>query len=92
MSEKLKTKKGDKADVKCEGIINFGPIDTKSRRDDKETWNALQFYCETDNKEAKYVSPSDEEVTGSAQERIERFKRARGIGRMAIDAAMLNVA
>lgn len=92
MSEKLKTQKGGKSDVKMNAIIDFAPLETKTRKDDKESWNSMQFYGESDIGEADYVSPSDEKVTAGARERILQFQKARSLGKKAIEAAMLNVA
>lgn len=70
MSKKIKTKIGEKTDVKCK-IINFRPLSTKDRKDD-EVWNSMEFMCESDEKEAKYESP--EEVSAEAEQKISSLR------------------
>ncbi len=53
-------------------IIDFSAIDTEERDDDKNTWNSMQFLCETDGKEAGYKSPKV-----VSEETVRRIKNAK---------------
>lgn len=61
-------------------IIDFGPLETESREDDKDTWNSMQLFGEDDGKESIYQSPrelSDEtrQRLGAARAGKEQFIR-----------------
>ena len=70
MSEKININQGD-TDVK-NNIIDFSTLETMSREDDRETWNAMQLYGEDDGKEAKYQS-SDQ----ISEEALRKLKSAK---------------
>ncbi len=67
---KIKTKQGD-TDIKND-IIDFSTLDTEGREDDRDTWNSMQFLCETDGKEAGYKSP-----IMVSEETVRRIKNAK---------------
>lgn len=81
MSEKLKIRRGDTADVR-EEIIDFGPLETASR-DDDGAWNAMKLYGEDDKEEGVYqpskaLSPKELEAV------LKRAKAAK-IGQSILD-------
>lgn len=71
---KIKIKQGD-TDVK-NVIIDFSTLDTEDREDDKNTWNSMQFLCETDGKEAGYKSPKV-----VSEETVRRIKNTKVMAR-----------
>lgn len=75
MKNNIKTKTGEKTDVKS-NIIDFSALDTKSREDD-EAWNAMKLYGMDDEKEASYESPK--RVSAEAEQKISLL-RARLFG------------
>lgn len=70
MSAKINTNQGE-TDVRNK-IIDFSTLDTEGRDDDKNTWNSMQFLCETDGKEAGYQSPKV--VSAETVRRIKKTK------------------
>ncbi len=75
MSSNTKTKKGEKTNVKSEKVINFRPLDTKTRKDDN-IWNAMELYGDSDEMEQNYES-STKKLTKNQERRIAEFKRER---------------
>lgn len=57
MSEKIKTKPKEETNVKGCSVIDFSTLETKMRKDDFETWNAMQLYGENDDEERSYQLP-----------------------------------
>ncbi len=75
MSNNTKNQKGVKTNVKHKKVINFRPLDTKSRKDDA-IWNAMELYGDSDENEQNYVS-SKKKLTKKQERRIADFKRER---------------
>ena len=69
MSNKTKTNTGENTNVKKTKIINFRPLDTKSRKDD-QIWNAMELYGDSDFAESKYKQSV--EVDAKKMESIRR--------------------
>lgn len=57
MKTKSQIKQGETTNVRSSSVIDFAPLDTVSREDDKEQWATPQFYCESDKEESEYVPP-----------------------------------
>lgn len=56
MSNKNKINTGEQTDVMTEKIINFEPLETETRDDDFDSWNAMQFMGKSDKEEAEQGS------------------------------------
>lgn len=75
MSNKTKHKKGEKTNVKRSRVIDFRPLNTKSRKDDN-AWNALKLYGDSDEEEQDYT-PTVKKLTKRQEQKIARFKKER---------------
>ncbi len=77
MSEKIKTNQGDNTNVKQEEIIDFAPLETATREDDK-AWNVMEFYGENDTAEREY-EPS-KQLTPKELEKALKDAKASKVG------------
>lgn len=87
MSEKININQGE-TDVK-NNIIDFSTLETAGREDDRDTWNSMQLFGESDGKEADYKSPTH--LSSEAMQKLKTAKSGR-IGAKIFDALNMKAA
>lgn len=81
MRNNIKINTGEQTNVR-NNIIDFSPLDTESREDDKMSWDSLEYMGPDDREEMNYKPPV--EISELAKKRIAKLQ-AKIAGKKTID-------